>query len=759
MSTDSQPSFDLDLLPSYFLDNQAGTDQPIGWSPTGSPPKPAAYFIAGGSEYRLWQPLASQTTVSLDTTAQEAYGNALALLRTKISNSTTLTASEKSADLSKIDAAQASLGGEFPGLSINAQFDHIRGAQQDDHCAVVLQVFWSAALDTWLPAEIKMGFTWGSLDVTVPDDVLQLLGMPNNSKALEILGDMCDTLSEGLELIQFIEYAAKAWNFAVNEWCKFVDDGGRLYFPVVVVHGLVRLLSCVTPQRLPSSGNMTTVDLDNLRLQWTASYDSSLYSGYYRRFDTEVQETENETDPSRTTVGKYRMSLPDLTYLAGGNFTLLTSKMEVEGTSAFSASLLLLDRNKQLRMCAGAAQFSDQSTSQGPPQWRAESDPSVSSTESAELIQAVLSPMLGPNVPSVGTQDDIVHQQHMQDVLQSFLTSLVANTRSISAPDNITTTLPALPTLSLTTAQTLANSGSHPTVAVAPSGVGVADYVDASGADSMFAGVLTFASNVTASMSSSSYQNGQDPSLAVTSNSSHVIEVHGGNGNNSLYYNVGTLSGSTLTMPSKGQDFDKGENPAVVVVGSGAIGEFHRDQNSSSNQLWWNVGSLDSNNTSITWTANGTKYGSGGDNPAATAVPGQSEAAVVAHDRDNTLYTMAASIVGATSTSLATVVFQREIGVCTGQAPAIAVLSSGIVVLFSHAQATNGRQQLYYSIGVWYSTYVQWIVAGVTTGTDGTYPALARRPDDTLVLAWQDGDDSKLSTCIVNVSLPTGFLG
>jgi hypothetical protein len=488
MSTDSQPSFAWDLLPSYFLDNQMGTGQP-GWSSTGSPPKPALYFIAGGSEYRLWQPQVSPTTVSLDATAQEEYGNALALLRTKISNSTTLTASEKSADLSKIDAAQASLGGEFPGLSINAQFDHIRGGQQDDHCAVVLQVFWSAALDTWLPAEIKMGLTWGSLDVTVPDDVLQLLGMPNNSKALEILGDMCDTLSEGLEIIQFIEYAAKAWNFAVTEWRKIVDDGGRLYFPVVVVHGLVRLLSCVTPQRLPSSGTMTTLDLDNLRLQWTASYDSSLYlNGYYRRFDTEVQETENESSGSGTTVGKYSMSLPDLTYLAGGNFTLLTSKMEVEGTSAFSASLLLLDRNKQLRMCAGAAQFSDQTTSEGPPQWRADSDPSEAAAESAELIQAVLSPMLGPNVPSVGLQDDIVHQQHMQDVLQSFLTSLVANTRSISAPDNITTTLPALPTLSLTTAQTLANSGSRPTVAVAPSGVGVADYVDASGADAMFAG-------------------------------------------------------------------------------------------------------------------------------------------------------------------------------------------------------------------------------------------------------------------------------
>lgn len=742
---------DLTTLASYFFDNQTGTGQPRGWTSSGTSAIPEIYFVAGGSEYRLWEPQVAHLTLSLDETAQQAYGAVLDWMQTKVNASTTLTASEKSADLAKIDAARSSLDGQFPALRIAAQFDHIRGGQQDDHCGVVLQVFWSAALNTWLPAEIQMGFSWGTSVATIPDSVMQLLGMPNNSKVLEILGDMIETVSDALEVIQFVEYAAQAWNFAVKEWGKFVDDGGRLYFPVVVVHGLVRMLSCIEPQRLTPSGNMTTIDLNNLRLQWTASYDSSLYlDAHYRRFDTEYQKT--ETEGSGTTVGKYSLSLPDLTYLAGGNFTLVTSKMEVEGTSAFATGLLLLDRNKRLRMCAGAAQFSDGSTSQATPEWAA-----ASSQSSTALIEAMLPSMFGTHVPTFGPQDDIVHEQYMPDVLQSFLTSLVANTRGISAPDNITTTLPALPTLSTTTAQTLANSGSRPAVAMAPSGVGVADYVDASGEDSMFSGVLTFASNVTARMSSSSYQNGQDPSLAVMSNSSDVIEVHGGNGNNSLYYNVGTLSGSTLTMPNKGKDFDKGENPAVVVTGSGSIGEFHRDQNSSSDQLWWNVGSLDSNHTSITWTDGGTRYGNGGDNPAATAVPGQSTSVVVAHDRDNTLYTMTATITAATNTTAATIAFQSEIGVCTGQAPAIAVLSNHVVVLFAYARAPNGNDQLYYSIGVWYSTYVQWIVAGVSTGTDGTYPAVARRPDDSLVLAWQDGDDSKLSTCVVDVNLPTGF--
>ncbi|HEX7816871.1 hypothetical protein [Dyella sp.] len=722
-------SLNTDQLAQRFRDLQE-PDQ-AGWNDKN---KQALYFTSAGSEYRLWYPEWRPTAGPIPQEAVTRYLAALDEAEDWVNAN--LTGSAQAEQLVRIAAARNELssGTDFPILQIKTTIDHIRGGALDDHAAVQIDVFWSEALQTWLPADIQMGFTWATATQEVPPNLMQRLPLPppfpmlirSVLKKIPVVGWV-------IQLVDITRTAIRVWNVVVSIIAKMSDDGGRLYFPTVVSEAVARILQSINPSTSAQEGTLTTPDLMRLKRQWVATYEASVYQsgGSYRYFVSQIPYTYNDGSSDY-----YSVTLPDLIYLPGGAGTLLSFKMTLDGEKVFAAITLLLSSDGALQMASGTSQFSNGDTYTAEQTW-------VSPTENAsQILYSVAQTLFNEdNVPMTGPRAGEIA---MKQVLFDYMTSLVSSHRALSVSSaNPFSALPPLPSVNFGSATSINTDKKRPAVYVASSGYGVTVCVDTSGGDALYEASISTSSTAISvySRQTSAYQGGQDPALS-SSNGSTIVEVHGGNGNNKLYDNLIKLSGSSVTLPDDGSQYDKGENPAVAVVGSYAY-EFHRDQNAGSTTLYYEVGSISSD--SIDWGSS-SNYGSG-DNVFACPCPGKSNL-VIAHDRGGTIYTRNATVSGKS------ISFTNEAALGEGEVPAVAVLSNNFVLVF-HQGTGDSDSTLCASIGLWSTSSIQWIVTGVRAFA-GTHPGASRRADDTTVVVYESGDD--ISGRVASLSIPAGFV-
>jgi hypothetical protein len=743
LSTTNPLSFDIDGLAARFLDFQTFTPASSGWNDD-----QGLYFVAAGSEYLLQRPTSTTGNLALSDAAKSYYRSTIATLQSEVDASATLTSAQKAAYTSQLGQALNELNTQptFPGMTVNLNVEHIRNNQQDDHSAIEIQVIWCAALDSWLPSEVKIGFTWGTSALPVPNIVLALLGAPGSVPVLFYAGRMIPVLGQVLQCIALTYYSCEAWNILVAAITDIADDGGRLYFSMATVQTLIRVVSCIQPTATPGA-TMPAPDIVREGSRWVASYQNSTLDATVQYCSLSSVVTRAEGDGhSGTTTGTYDVSLPDLAWLPGGAGTLLTTKIAVEGTNSYAAVMLLFNGFGQVVMCGAVAQVGDDNAlCTGPP---ATGD----GTYVSGLINGYLETYFSQDamfelVPKYGSDNDATHEANLPHVMDTVMQSFAANVRQIST-ELMNTGLPQLPTLQSSDSYAYATGGVAPTVACASNTAAVTVAVSPFGSDEMFAQVLTTGTSVTAATSADDYQDGQDPCVMVLPGGTHVLEVHGGNANNKLYYNVFSLSGTTLGTPSDGSNYDKGESPALAISGD-TIFELHRDATSGSKKLFYRRATW--NGSAVQWGSADAVHYEDAYNPCGCFAADGST--LVLGQDSGTTGSVQVTVATTTATTLQA---PPTSTLCNGTDPSIVLLSGDIVVLMC-GEIVDYRDSLKYSVGILRSGAIQWVVVGVRQSL-GMTPCLSRRPDGRMVLVSQ-GTDGNLWASVQTLVAADGFWG
>jgi hypothetical protein len=91
------------------------------------------------------------------------------------------------------------------------------------------------------------------------------------------------------------------------------------------------------------------------------------------------------------------------------------------------------------------------------------------------------------------------------------------------------------------------------------------------------------------------YDKGVQPSVAIT-NDGLVVEVHKSENFDTLYYHVGRVEGDRITWGGS-HDYDKGVQPSVAITNDGLVVEVHKSENFDS--LYYHVGRV--NGDKIDW--------------------------------------------------------------------------------------------------------------------------------------------------------------
>jgi hypothetical protein len=749
MSTSNPLSFNWSLLARKFADFQPFSPAPSsGWNDKDGQ---AIYFIMAGSEYRLRNPTAQQFVLNLTSDLRTSYRATFNSLRQKADTSPWLTNDQKTEALATLDALEAELdkASTLPGLRIDAQFDHIRNNQSDDHCALRVEVVWSSSLNCWLPASITADLAWGDETLKVPKEVISLFDLPSGPPILSYLPiSLFPVYGQIAQLGQSIALGMKIWNFAIDRLNNRADDGGRLYFPAVVLQGLFRILASITPEaHLVNSQKMPAPDLDAIGQTWRAGYDgSSITSSTSYRQDTyDITQKVKTNAPGGEIDATYHVSLPEIAWLAGGAGSILTFKISVQDTNGFAVIAMLFGNAGELQMVAALTQLGKDVLRSGPPTWRTDptSPPDVFIDMFLGMYFSEMAMMA--DAPNTADHDD-ARDHNIPNIMSQVMKSYGNNMRQISS-SFVDTGLPQLPSLN-NHSDNEYDYGSRPCIAVAPSGTTVEVHYNDNGADEVFRDVLDTSSSVRTSSYGGKYQKGQDPAVAVLADGTHVLEVHGGNGNNQLYYNVGTLSGTSLSMPKDGTSYDKGEDPFLAVAnksGTNRIFEVHRSENAGSDNLYFNTATW--NGSSISWSKEG-KFYDNGVTPCAAFAPDQ-DTLLVAHEDKGDLKVRVGN-----SQSSDVNWFAASKTVMGGKEPALVVTNDNLVVLFG----SGSDGWLNYSLGRLSSNgNIRWAVTGVRQH-NGVRPCLARRPDGKLVLVYENTKYSgQMFGSIQTVNVPTGY--
>lgn len=751
-SSTATPSLSLDFndLISRFADFTAFTPSASGWNDDNGK---AVCFVMAGSEYRLRKPELTPGTRTLSQADRNAFNARLDGLRARITaEGSTATAAQQSAFLADLDRAEAAFASAttLPLLRIDAAIDHIRNNQQDDHCALRVEVVWAEALQCWMPSSVSAGFTWGTNVLAVPDEVIDLFQLPTGGPVLSMLPvSIFPVYGQIAQLGQYLAIAMMAWNFAVRKLSSMADDGGRLYFPEVVLQCLVRILNSITPQVQPLEvPTIPAPDLDGIGRTWRADYEKMSVIGqpvFRKNFYDIVQDV---VGMNITVTGVYRVFLPDLVWLPGGAGCLQTFKIKVQDTDGCAAIVMLFDNSGLLQMMVGSTQLGTQtvlrhSTS---PTWRSSPAQSVDGMVNSFIVQDFGAGAMNADAPVTSTKNDDLRDNNMGNIMSEVMKSFGNHVRLISS-SLIKTGLPQLPSLTSHNDQRY-DSGSRPFVAIAPSGKAVEVHFNPD--STLFRDVLNASGTAPVTIASSGkyYQDGQDPTIAVLADGATVLEVHGGNTDNNLFYSVGSLSGSTLTLPDKGTSYDKGEDPCLAVAnrdGANRIFEVHRSETAGSTNLYFNTATWSGGR--ITWSASGTLYDTG-TSPFAAFAPDQDTLLVTHEDGGDIKVRVGNSKESSVSWFAASAV------VMSGAKPTIAVTTDNRVVLFAEDSSGN----LLYSLGVLSSAgAIRWAVAGVRQHT-GRWACLARMSEGKLLLAYENTKSpGDMFGSIQSVAVPAGY--
>lgn len=740
MTTTNPLGLDFNGLAEAFADFQSFLPAPTSaWNDTDAD---AIYFIGAGSEYRLRRPTFTLGDLTLSWDAQTSYRNLIDRLKA--------TPGVTDSQLATLATLEANLDTSCPGITVNVTLDHIRNNQHDDHAAIQVQAIWSSTLNGWLPAEIQMGFTWADPVFQVPPGEMVILKAPSHMQVLGLAADVIPVLGEVMLGIKLAAISAEVWNFAVSKVAELADDGGRVYFPMAVVQGLMRVLKNITPKKGGGSTGVPVPDLVGLARQWDASYSNSTIQEHvrYSSFAAERDMAENNFNwdgSNPNTTGVYRVSLPQLVALPGQLGTLYTFKVEVDGVEGYGAGVMLLDNRSALRMIAAFTRYDNGNTCSGPPAW---SDGSYTSGLINGYFNYWNEMAMSALIPDYESSWDDVHQAHLAQVIQAMMFDFQAHTRQATRDLDVLG-LPELPTVALGTQNTYVNSGARPALADTNGYFLIGLHVDPLAFDALYAELLNPDGSLYHGYPNS-FQRGQDPSVAMFPDHLNALEVHGGDGNNQLYYSVIRFNGSALSLPTQGSSFDQGENPAIAISSSGRILEFHESPTSlSDRKLWLNWFTYTTSHgeiSDISHSPSGTSFATGF-NPAACFTSDVDF--VVVYDRGGVYALLGLSL------SETTFMWQSvELPVCPGDNPTVAKISGSLLLVVAHTYV-NYAHRLTYSLGIAYTHYVQWIVTNVELG-EGLEPALVRH-GSRLLLSWRSVTDTSLLACQLDIDTPGYF--
>ncbi|MEH1842371.1 MAG: NUDIX hydrolase [Nostoc sp.] len=133
------------------------------------------------------------------------------------------------------------------------------------------------------------------------------------------------------------------------------------------------------------------------------------------------------------------------------------------------------------------------------------------------------------------------------------------------------------------------------------------------------------------------YDNGVQPSVAITDDGL-VVEVHISQGlKNTLWYRLGTVKGDTIDWKNnnKSAEYDSGVYPSVAMNNNGLVVEVHKSQGNDT--LWYRVGRVKGN--TIDWENNDKSIKIENDNGVRPSVSITDDGVVVmVHEKDNTLW-------------------------------------------------------------------------------------------------------------------------
>jgi hypothetical protein len=135
------------------------------------------------------------------------------------------------------------------------------------------------------------------------------------------------------------------------------------------------------------------------------------------------------------------------------------------------------------------------------------------------------------------------------------------------------------------------------------------------------------------------YDSGSVPSVAINNNGV-AVEVHQSDGpSTNLWYHVGVVNSAAKTVAwGSSINYDQGANPSVAITDDGFVIEIHRSE--AFDTLWCRTGIVDANSKTITWLTGSRQYDKGS-NPA---VATNGLLAMAVHQGGSTLWYSASMI-------------------------------------------------------------------------------------------------------------------
>lgn len=572
-------TLDKTLLGSFYQPFEPKTNTSSAWNYNNS-----AYFISQGSEYYLGMPFTSTKTQGLTQTEINNIQSSISALVTALNHNKT------SGNQAEVQELVAELNTWSSGLTLNENVQlltattlltHIRNDQTNDTANLTLTYAWVPALSVAVLASLDLDIVWEGSHQGLNTGVKTLHGMVTTANLEKdfiesvLVGFGLESLGVGLTILTVASFALSMVDMVASTLINLANDGGRVNFVGVIAHAIHRISSCVRPAPAAGSLQTPTLDLNGLGYTWiTAVKDSSLIAGASANVQNALIKG---TYPDLNLSGEnwsgnvlisgfnadvlYAVGLPELSWGLNGASLLLTSKIEVDHSDekVYALAIMLFSSSGQV---ARVSTFVQEDSSSG----------SVRVPNPISYPTSYLVP--DPNDRGIYPLGQVIGGEfHNTDIYQpsSLQLEWVVPELMVAIQNNI-----------------VARSvGSNWTTMPQPSTGYSIDW----------------------NIGTSHYDSGQHATIGVDS-SNNVLQLHDG-GTSNIYWDIGSLSGNTVSWGTVGSKRGSGTYPTMCFIsGSSHFVEIH---SGGTSDLYWETGDI---NSSDIWDQNGGSKISSGDHPA-----------------------------------------------------------------------------------------------------------------------------------------------
>lgn len=663
-------TFDTDALGRLYLPfEQSNATNGWNWNDGQT-----AYFVSQGSEYQINLPSVSQSQAVPSTEMVQNIDAFTAIVVEAIGSD---PANQSLVDELKTWASGIDAGGTAELMTVSTMATHIRNTAGDDTAECNFTFVYCPPLDRALLLQYEVDIDWAG---TLADTGNIVMGFAESVEdSLDVVKKVVKIFGATLEIAgaEVFSYVAIACTVTLTLGEFFIsesDDGGRANFLAVLTHALIRTASCAAP-RSTAAPQVPCLNTNALGPVWArdtkqSTLDTDTQFAYISglAFGQYPSDTYTYGGNTETTVYNqpYRVWMPELSWGLGAMpFVFATTKLASNSNALTSVPY------------GGEELYTIGSIFYGPSGNAVSSATQLASASGANII---VCDWFGSNVKSQvnqsfnATYQDNIAETGAVTVQSNQLTFVVPQTLSSIVRSLTMLDTPAQPSINTGvkwyTAE-LYDTGDAPAVAVRPDGAVVEVHDSHVGNIShLYWNYGTLASGSTSVSWSkikdgTEYQTGSWPALSTNPGSNQdILEIHNDSGDikwqsgsmstanqsvdfgddantmsggdhpsvqvqsdnitmvlwtsgslNGLSYATGCLSGASLGSYQSNWDgisyVDNGDYPTIIRTGN-TILEVHN----ANQQLWFNLGTLSGDYTTITWQKGGPfPLGQGGSHP------------------------------------------------------------------------------------------------------------------------------------------------